>query len=108
MAAALYSPPPERNAGALAKYGLTPEDFGGPPEVKVYPDCWQAFQVFNALRTQWRTGLGGRTGLDYAALTKTFWKAHGVKKARRVDVFADLAVMEHAALEAMATTKGTD
>lgn len=105
MAAALFAPPPERNAQALAGFGLRPEDFGQPQAVPVYPDCWRPFQVFEALRTQWRLGFGGRAGLDYAALTKTFWRAQGVPKADRADLFADLCTMERAALKAMYPTK---
>lgn len=108
MAVALFTPPPERDARALAVWGLTPGDFGGPQRIAVYPDCWNALQVFDALRTQWRVDFGRRTGLDYAALTPLFWQSQGIKKRHRAELFADLAVMERAALQAIDDTKGKD
>lgn len=32
-----------------AAFGFTPED----SEVEVWPDVWEAYLTFNALRTQW-------------------------------------------------------
>lgn len=66
--------------------------------------CWPenrpATLVFLALRTQWRTGMNGPTGLDYSALPEV-WRRCKVPPAERDDAFADLQVMEHAALAAM-------
>lgn len=53
-----------------------------------------------ALETQWRVGMVGATGLDYAALPP-IWGCMGVPKARRAAVFQDLRLMERAALAAM-------
>ena len=61
----------------------------------IYPDNWQAVSVFCDMSTQWRVGVNGATGLDYAALP-------AVLNIRRVndreDVFECLRVMERAAL----------
>lgn len=68
---------------------------------EVYPENWEAFQVFMSASTQWRW-TGGmqsmRDGLDYQALDLPFM-AVGVKKKRRIAVFKSLQVMERAALE---------
>ncbi len=66
--------------------------------------CWpenrQALLVFMALRTQWRTGMSGFTGLDYGVLPE-IWRRLKVPPAERDDVFADLQVIEAGALDAI-------
>ena len=37
-------------------------------EVELYPENILPMQVFFAMQTQWRIGMGGATGLDYTAL----------------------------------------
>jgi hypothetical protein len=50
--------------------------------------------------TQWRTGMGGPTGLDYGVLPE-IWRRLKVPPDERDDVFADLRVLETAALNEM-------
>lgn len=57
--------------------------------------------MFDAISTQWRTGMGGPTGLDYNVLPE-IWKRLSIKKKDRNEVFAGLRVMESAALSTMA------
>lgn len=57
-------------------------------------------QVFAAMRTQWRVGMSGPTGLDYAALPEV-WRRCQVAPHQRNEVFLDLQVLEQAALAAM-------
>lgn len=58
-----------------------------------------------ALRTQWRIGMGGPTGLDYAAIPVVA-KTLGLRlTAAR---FADLQFMERAALAALAEKRNQD
>ncbi len=45
------------------------------------------------MQTQWRSGMAGPSGLDYAALPAVF-DLHSIRKKRRADVFAGLRVME--------------
>lgn len=47
--------------------------------------------------TQWRTGMHGPTGLDYAALPVVL-SLEGIPKKKRQDVFDCLRAMEGAAL----------
>ena len=66
--------------------------------------CWpenrQALLVFLTLRTQWRAGMNGPTGLDYGVLPE-IWRRLKVPPAERDDVFADLQVIEAGALDAI-------
>lgn len=83
----------------MRAWGFSEEDFEAPPVV-VWPDNQQAVMVMLAMRTQWRIGTAGRTGLDYAALAEV-WQRLKVPEEQRDAVFLDLQVIEDAALEAM-------
>jgi hypothetical protein len=50
--------PPEWTDPALTE----PEHF------EVWPENWEAVRLFIRCQTQWRIGMNGRAGLDYAAL----------------------------------------
>lgn len=71
-----------------------------PPAVPVWPENRQAVIVFVAMRTQWRVGPAGATGLDYSVLPEV-WRRTKTAPADRNDVFASLQVLEGAALGAM-------
>ena len=86
-------------AQEVAAIGFTPEDFLGPP-VLCWPENRPAALVFLTMRTQWRVGMNGPTGLDYAALPEC-WRRCGIKPADRDETFASLQIMEQAALAAM-------
>lgn len=80
-------------------WGFAPEDFEEPP-VQVWPENLPAVRVFLAMRTQWLSTAGGLIGLNYAALPE-LWRRLKVPPDKRDEVFADLQVIEFAALEAM-------
>ena len=82
----------------MEAFGFTAEDFE--VEVEVWPDNWDAFEVFAAMQTQWRTGMSGATGLDYSALEPVM-RLQGIKKRDQTEVFSGVRVMEIAALEVM-------
>lgn len=71
-------------------------------EVEIWPETFQAYELFNSLATQWRIGMGGATGLDYTAVAMTM-RLSGIPRAQWTDLFADVRVMEQAALEAMSS-----
>lgn len=52
------------------------------------------------MRTQWRFGMSGATGMDYSVLPE-MWRRMRVPVDERDQVFSDLQVMEAAALAAM-------
>ncbi|MFK3941855.1 DUF1799 domain-containing protein [Pseudomonas monteilii] len=66
-------------------------------EVEVWPDAWPALRLFEALGTQWRTGQGGASGLDYTAVPATA-SMLGIKRRDLIDIFPDLRVFEVEAL----------
>lgn len=71
--------------------GLTDDDLDS--DLDVLADNLPAVHVFLAMQTQWRTGMAGPSGLDYAALPAVFG-LYGVKKKQRPEVFGALRVME--------------
>jgi hypothetical protein len=70
--------------------------------IEVFPENWPAFLVMEAMGTQWRAGMGGATGLDYAAIPPVMSLLSVPKKIRN-SVFQDVRVMESEALIAMST-----
>lgn len=70
-------------------------------EFEVWPENWPALELFAAVSTQWRVGMAGATGLDYAGVLAAM-EFYGVKPEERRARFEDLRIMERAALEAMA------
>lgn len=57
---------------------------------------WPAFLTFQAMSTQWRTSMGGITGLDYNMLP-WLMKLHGVED--EATALNDIRVMECTALK---------
>lgn len=100
MAQARYqsAAPPDQ----LALFGFTSADLDD--TVEVYPDLWPVFELFEALSTQWRTGMCGPTGLDYGVI-RDVAAMIGMKKKQINEVFFDLQVMEAEALAVMAESK---
>lgn len=49
----------------LEAFGFKPSDFG---DFEVWPDNMPAINLFSSISTQWRTSMGGVTGLDYNVL----------------------------------------
>ncbi|MNT84881.1 hypothetical protein D3C72_2249720 [compost metagenome] len=61
-------------------------------EVEVWPDAWLAVRLFEAMSTQWRTGMRGASGLDYSIIPATA-SMLGIKRRDLPDIFPDLRVM---------------
>lgn len=92
----MYTPAPKPDASL----GLTAADFP-PVVVDVWPENWAAVEAFDRMGTQWRVGMSGPTGLDYAAIPAVF-RFLRVPRDRQSNVFEDVRVMETAAIEKMA------
>jgi hypothetical protein len=73
-------------------------------EVMVFEENWPALLLFSALGTQWRMGMAGATGLDYAALAAVM-DLHEIAPAQRRERFDEIRTMERAALDAMARNR---
>jgi hypothetical protein len=69
--------------------------------VEVWPENWAALELFSAISTQWRVGMGGATGLDYTALPVVMDMQDTAPEHRR-ERFDEIRVMERAALDVMA------
>lgn len=69
--------------------------------VDIWPDNLTAANVFISITTQWRTGFGGATGLDYNVLPPVF-RLLGVPRAQWADTFECVRVMEAEAMRVMA------
>lgn len=70
-------------------------------DVELWAVNAEAFSVFNSMSTQWRSGMGGATGLDYGVLPVVM-DLEGVEADDRQHVFRDVRTMEQEALKAMA------
>jgi hypothetical protein len=90
----------------LALFGLKPEDFAA-DEVQLWPENYLSFQVFQSIKTQWRIGMNGATGLDYNVLSE-MWRRFKVLPKDRDYLFFDIQVMENAALSQMRENQAAD
>lgn len=83
-----------------AEMGITSDMLAQPDAgaMSVWPDHVAAVRLFQAMRTQWRTGPAGAVGLDYDVLERVAgWLGLPAVDA---DLFADLQVMEAEVLDA--------
>ncbi|MDP4300341.1 DUF1799 domain-containing protein [Leptothrix discophora] len=64
----------------------------------LWPDNVRAWGIWCAVQTQWRVGMAGATGLDYAGVWRVIESA-GIARRRRDAVFESLQAMERVALE---------
>jgi hypothetical protein len=69
-------------------------------KTKVWPIHQPVLQVFSSLATQWRIAASGPSGIDYSVLPVVM-DLHNIHQQDRTQLFADLQVMESAALEQM-------
>lgn len=71
-----------------------------PDEVEVWPENWPTVTLFFEIAGQWRTGMNGRTALDYTTLFLRMERLR-LSDADWQQTFNDVRVMEAAALEQM-------
>lgn len=89
---------------ALALFGLVREGDMGAPELPnefyLWPEHEQSYVLWLSVQTQWRESWGGRTGLCYEGV-RAAPAFIGIKgRRKREQCFADVCIMERAALEA--------
>ena len=87
------------SAEEAVKAGFVPEDYASEP-VDPYPDNLEALSLFSFLRTQWRMGPNGASGLDYAVMHHRMDRM-GLRPDKYYQLEADIHVMECAALAAI-------
>lgn len=87
-------------AGKLAKLAAQAGELEN--VVEVWEENWPSVSFFlDYCATQWRVGIGGATGLDYTAVIASL-RTLRLPRERFDEVFADVRVLESAALETMA------
>ena len=86
----------------MASTGFTREDYE-PEPVDVWPENWPSWCLFSEMSGQWRTaGMNGQNvALDYTALFLRMQRMTTLTDAEWVDLYADVRVIEHAALKQM-------
>ena len=91
---------------SLASFGLPAEmaEYFHEEKTKVWLIHQPVLNVFNSLATQWRLGIKGPSGIDYSVLPVVM-DLHNINQQDRAQLFADLQVMESAALEQMRENK---
>ncbi|WP_218059348.1 DUF1799 domain-containing protein [Gilliamella sp. GillExp13] len=99
LAIALYTPEPSKDE--LAAFGLTEDDYAD-EYVEIWQDNLDAFRLFKAMSTQWRTGMSGLIGLDYNCLP---WVMKINNIAESDTIFNDIQTMESEALKLMHKSK---
>lgn len=87
-------------------FGLTLADIPD-DSIEVWPCCWDAVRLFEAMATQWRVGMGGAYGLDYGVV-RDVARLIGIDRKSLSGVFADLRTLEHEALAVMAEQRDNE
>lgn len=82
--------------------GRDPGDEGG--SFELWPENVQSLRLWLEVATQWRVGMGGAVGLDYAGV-EAVMRINGLRGQERRERFGDLRVMEAAALRAWAAAR---
>ncbi len=82
------------------------DDEGDP--VYLWPDCVDAWAHWQSLRTQWRTGMAGATGLDYAGVRAYLDEQCIEPGDERRELFDCIRAAEAASLEAWEERRAAD
>lgn len=105
-------------ARAQAEHGSAPDDAlpraAGPSvpaaptdQVYLWPENEEAWAHWCALQTQWRSGMAGATGLDYAAVV-AYLREQGLRGDERRQVFDGIRAAETATLDVWARQRERD
>lgn len=94
--------PPEW-AGAIAGLGLDAQQPSAPQHTEyLWPECVPIWHAWQAVQTQWRTGVAGATGLCYAGVRAWLAECGPEDKTERREWWACLQAAERATLEVWA------
>lgn len=84
----------------LAAIGLRREDVEDTSITDIWPENYQAFQIFTKCGTQWNSGMGGPTGLNYPSVM-LLCNLFGVKAKKQLEMLDAIQIMERSALKQM-------
>ena len=85
----------------MAAFGLTESDYDD-EYIEIWQDNFDAFKLFRAMSTQWRTSMNGIIGLDYNCM-QWVMKINNITESETI--FNDIQIMENEALRIMHKTK---
>lgn len=85
---------------AVAQLGLLDQP-DGERVAYLWPDNVAAWNCWHGVQTQWRVGMGGATGLDYAGV-RAFLDEQQLAGDERREVFAGIQACERATLDVWA------
>ncbi len=88
-------------AGVLAKLGPQPGYTAPQQEHILWPCNVASWEHWNQVQTQWRAGMGGATGLDYAGV-RAYLDEQSLPADDRAHVWACITACERATLHAWA------
>jgi len=74
--------------------------------LELWPENLAAVDLFMEVSTQWRVGMSGPTGLDYAGVLAVM-EINGIAPEDRRERLQELRVMERAALDVMSEQANT-
>lgn len=86
----------------LAPSGVQPVDTEADAPIYLWPCNLDAWQVWWDIQTQWRTGMDGREGLDYAGVRAHLDEETDFTSAHRREVWSGIRAAEQACLEVWA------
>lgn len=86
---------------AIAKLGLTASPGRADGEVYLWPENVAAWGWWLELQTQWRSGMGGHTGLDYSAAL-AYLREVAPNDDERREAFDGIRACERATLDVWA------
>ncbi|MFZ4498752.1 MAG: DUF1799 domain-containing protein [Burkholderiales bacterium] len=92
---------------ALAAFGLVLEEAPEDREFHLWTENVPVWNLWQAVQTQWRIGMNGPTGLDYAGI-EALMRMRNVSRAERPELIEGLQVMEVVALEEFAAKAEKD
>ena len=79
---------------ATAEYPSLPGDV-----VWLWPCNVRTWSIWQRIQTQWRSGMGGRDGLDYPGVVTYLREVERIKPRQFAQTFACIQAMERVALE---------
>lgn len=85
---------------AMAAFGLVADGpvLGADPVFYLWPDNVEAWDLFKACGTQWRSGTAGREGMDYQGVQIVMRDICGIPRKRRAQRMREVHVMAIASL----------
>lgn len=91
---------------AVAQLGLLDQP-AGERVAYLWPDNVRTWSCWQGVQTQWRVGMGGATGLDYAGV-RAFLDEQQLAGDERREVFSGIQACERATLEVWAEQRERD